>query len=198
MNTASAWTVTLVAAHLIGTFPSAVWIARRKGVDITTVGSGNPGAANIARTLGTPWGVLVFVLDGLKGAVPGLAGIVLDGRALGWAAAGAATLGHMFPATRRFRGGKGVATVGGACLAMSPLPALGMLGLWIVVRRLTGTASLASLAIMVAFPVTMAVIGVPAWELLAIIALVALVVARHSGNIRRLLDRRELSASRAP
>ena len=54
----------LVPAYFLGTFPSAVWIARTKGIDITKVGSGNPGASNIARTMGNRWGVVVFALDG--------------------------------------------------------------------------------------------------------------------------------------
>ena len=53
----------LVPAYFLGTFPSAVWIARTKGIDITKEGSGNPGASNIARTLGTKWGLLVFLLE---------------------------------------------------------------------------------------------------------------------------------------
>ena len=98
----------LLPAYAIGTFPSAVWIARSKSVDITQVGSGNPGASNISRTLGKPWGVLVFVLDGLKGAIPGITGVLLDDRKLAWAMVAAAVVGHMFPVTRRFKGVKGV------------------------------------------------------------------------------------------
>ena len=75
----------LVPAYFVGTFPSAVWIAHTKNVDITQVGSGNPGASNISRTFGKRWGVLVFLLDGLKGAIPAAAGVLLDDRKLAWA-----------------------------------------------------------------------------------------------------------------
>ena len=74
----------LVPAYFLGTFPSAVWIARTKGIDITKEGSGNPGASNIARTLGTKWGLLVFLLDALKGALPAALGLITNHRGLGY------------------------------------------------------------------------------------------------------------------
>ena len=101
----------------------------------------------------------------------------------------------LFPVTRRFRGGKGVATMGGASLAMQPLPSLLMLLLWVGVRKVTTKASLASLSIMVCFPIAVAVIGAPVHELLAILAIDVLVLLRHLGNIKRLLGGSELSAS---
>lgn len=192
------WLLLVPAAYLLGTFPSAVWIARSKGIDIMSVGSGNPGASNIARSLGRWWGVLVFVLDGLKGAIPALASRLLGNPGLGWAMIAAAVVGHMFPATRRFKGGKGVATMGGACLVVEPLPSLLMLLLWIGVHKASSKASLASLSIMVAFPVAVAVGGVPAPELAAVIGIDAMVLLRHLGNIRRLLGGSELSTSHGP
>ena len=186
----------LIPAYFVGTFPSAVWIARSKGVDIHTVGSGNPGASNIARTFGTPWGVLVFVLDGLKGAIPAITGVLLDDRKLAWAMVAAAVVGHMFPITRRFKGGKGVATMGGASFVLQPLISFGMLLLWIVVRKLTKKASLASLAIMIGYPVCVAIVGAPGWEIVAILAINGLVLARHGENIKRLVRGRELSAGK--
>lgn len=188
------WVPFVAFGYLAGTFPSAVWIGRSKGVDITTVGSRNPGASNIARTFGTSWGVLVFVLDGLKGAFPALLGLLAGSRALAWTMVAAAVIGHMFPVTRGFRGGKGVATMGGASFVMQPLVSVLMLALWAAVRATTGMASLASIAIIVGFPVACALRGVPAWELLAVIAVDAVVLVRHWGNIRRLLGGRELSA----
>ncbi len=186
----------LIPAYFVGTFPSAVWIARSKGVDIHTVGSGNPGASNIARTFGTPWGVLVFVLDGLKGAIPAAVGLLVDDRPLAYAMVGAAVLGHMFPITRRFKGGKGVATMGGASFVLQPLISFGMLLLWIVVRKLTKKASLASLAIMIGYPACVAIVGAPGWEIVAILAINGLVLARHGENIKRLVRGRELSAGK--
>lgn len=187
----------LLPAYFLGTFPSAVWIARSKGVDILAVGSGNPGASNIARTFGTAWGVLVFVLDGLKGAVPAVAGLLLDDRPLAYGMVAAAVLGHMFPVTRRFKGGKGVATMGGASLVLQLVVSLVLLALWLALRKLTGKASLASLVIVVGLPLGVAIKGAPGWEVAAIVAINGLVMARHTENIKRLLGGRELSASRS-
>ncbi len=184
-------------AYLLGTFPSAVMVARSKGIDITAVGSGNPGASNVARVMGTPWGVLVFVLDGVKGTIPAATGLLLDSRPGSYALVAGAVIGHMYPITRRFRGGKGVATMGGAMLVLQPIAALAMLATWLIVRRLSGTASIASLLIAVGLPVTVAALGAPGWEVAAIVAMCALVALRHLENIRRLLGGRELAARKS-
>ncbi|MFZ9483647.1 MAG: glycerol-3-phosphate 1-O-acyltransferase PlsY, partial [Ilumatobacteraceae bacterium] len=184
----------VVPAYFLGTFPSAVMVARSKGVDITKVGSGNPGASNIARQFGTAWGVVVFVLDALKGALPALAGLLIDDRPLTLAMVAAAVVGHMFPATRGFKGGKGVATMGGATLVLQPLVFLILLALWFVTRKLSGIASVGSLAIALGLPVVTAIIGAPWWEVTSLALIAALVMVRHTSNIKRLLSGSELSA----
>jgi len=189
----------IVPAYLLGTFPSAVMVARSKGIDIHEVGSGNPGASNIARTMGTKWGVVVFILDGLKGAIPAVVALLLTHRpsALAYAMVAAATVGHMYPVTRRFKGGKGVATLGGATLVLQPLLFAILSVSWVAVRTATGKASLASLMLTVGFPMGVAVMGGPVWEVATAAALGALVLLRHLGNIKRLLGGRELSASQS-
>ena len=172
-------------------------MARSRGVDIVTQGSGNPGASNVARVLGNRWGALVFLLDALKGALPALAGIVLDTRPGAYAMVSAAVLGHMFPASRGFRGGKGVATMAGAMVVLHPLISLALLAVWVIARKTTGKASVASLAITVGLPAGLAGSGVPAWEIVSVVVLCALVLVRHIDNIKRLIARRELSAHRS-
>jgi acyl phosphate:glycerol-3-phosphate acyltransferase len=184
----------LPAAYLLGTFPSAVLVARSRNVDITAVGSGNPGASNVARTLGTRWGVFVFALDGLKGALPAALGLLLDSRSSAYLLVGAAMLGHMYPVTRRFRGGKGVATLGGAIAVLHPVVFAALLVVWLAVRKLSGTASIASIAIAIGLPLGVAISGSPAWEVMATIALALLVMLRHTDNIRRLFRGSELHA----
>lgn len=169
-------------------------VARSRGVDILTHGSGNPGASNVARTLGGRWGALVFALDAVKGALPALVGLALGTRPGAYIMVSAAVLGHMFPVTRRFRGGKGVATMAGAMFALHPLVSLVLLAVWIVARKLWGKASLASLMITLGLPIGMALAGAPAWELVYVVVLCALVLFRHIDNIKRLIGRRELSA----
>ncbi|MGZ4722903.1 MAG: glycerol-3-phosphate 1-O-acyltransferase PlsY [Ilumatobacteraceae bacterium] len=182
--------------YLLGTFPSAVMVARSRGVDILTQGSGNPGASNVARVLGRKWGALVFGLDALKGAIPALIGLALDTRLGAYVLVSAAVLGHMYPVTRRFRGGKGVATMGGAMLVLHPITSLILLAVWVIMRKITGKASLASLVITLGLPIGVAITGVPAWEIVYVIALCLLVLVRHIDNIKRLIARRELPADR--
>jgi acyl phosphate:glycerol-3-phosphate acyltransferase len=183
----------LPVAYLLGTFPSASLVARSQGVDIATIGSGNPGASNVGRVLGARWGVLVFTLDGLKGAIPAAVGLLLGQRAGAYLLVAAAVLGHMFPITRRGRGGKGVATMAGAMIVLQPVASAVVAVVWLAVRRVGGsTASVGSLAMAVALPVVVAVLGAPAWEVAAIIALCALVALRHTDNIRRLRAGTEL------
>ena len=186
------------AAYLLGMFPSAVMVARASGVDITTAGSGNPGASNVSRVLGWKRGVLVFVLDAGKGAVAAGTALALIDRRAGYICAGAAALGHMLPCVgrfgvARFRGGKGVATVGGAMFVMQPVLSPILLVIWFSVSRLTKKASLGSLAIIALLPIGEAILGSPAWEIVASMLLGCLVLIKHGSNIKRLMRREELS-----
>ncbi len=109
--------------YLIGTFPSAdiaSRLATRGRVDLRTAGSGNPGGLNAMKTIGTAWGVAVIVADLVKGLAAGVVGMLVAGDGGGYAAATASIAGHIFPVWSRFRGGKGVATSAGACLAVFP------------------------------------------------------------------------------
>ena len=192
-------------AYAVGTFPSAAMVARSRGIDITTVGSGNPGASNVARVMGTRWGVAVFVLDGIKGAIPAIAGVLLDSRPGAYCLIAAAVLGHMFPVTRRgparrgparrFRGGKGVATTGGGIVVLHPVVFVSLTAIWLITRRTTGKASLGSIVIAAGLPIGVALAGSPAWEIAATIGLGALVTLRHASNIKRLVHGSEPSAT---
>ncbi|NBU56769.1 MAG: glycerol-3-phosphate 1-O-acyltransferase [Acidimicrobiia bacterium] len=188
--------VLLPLAYLLGTFPSAVLVARARGIDITTAGSGNPGASNVSRLLGRKLGVFVFVLDGLKGALSVLAGFVAFEYAGALMLACAAVVGHVFPITRRFKGGKGVATAGGAMLALYPIVSLGLLVLWLGVVKITKKASLASLSIVVGLPIGLVIVARPASEIFTTIGLGVFVIWRHWPNLKRLLSGQELSSRR--
>ena len=183
--------VAAMVAYAIGTFPSAPLVARANGIDITRVGSGNPGASNIARALGWRKGIWVFVLDAAKGAIAAGLGLVLDGRPLAYVLAAAAVVGHVFPIGRGFRGGKGVATGGGAFAVLSPIVFPALIAIWLIVSRLTRMAALASILAVAALPVGVALMGREPWEVPATIALCLLVMIRHLGNIKRIVTRRE-------
>jgi glycerol-3-phosphate acyltransferase PlsY len=185
------WLLLLPVGYLIGTFPSASLVARANGIDIRSVGSGNPGASNVTRVLGWRKGVWVFVLDILKGAVAAGLGLIVDGRPAGYVLGAAAVLGHVFPIWTRFRGGKGVATGGGVAAAMAPITFVVLVALWFALSQLTKKASVASIAVVALLPVGVAIEQRRWWEVLAIIGVSALVMARHVGNIKRLLARRE-------
>lgn len=180
-----------VPAYLLGTFPSAGLVARAGGHDVLSEGSGNPGASNVARLMGWRAGIVVLVLDFAKGAVGAGAGLAVGGRGGAWVLGVAAVLGHVWPATRRFRGGKGVATAGGALVVLYPLVVAVLAVEWLIVARLLKRASIASLIAVVAFPVIVAVLGHPWPEVAALCALALLVLARHAANLRRLVSGEE-------
>ena len=180
-------------AYMLGTFPSALLIANARGVDITAAGSGNPGAANIGRTLGRKLGVLVFLLDGLKGAISTAVGYAFAGYAGALTLVFAAVIGHIFPVTRKFKGGKGVATAGGGMIALYPWIGLAMTVLWLLVAKATKKASLGSLAIALGLPISQVIVGRPAGEVLAGVGLFALVIWRHVQNLKRLFAGNETS-----
>ncbi len=183
-------------AYVLGTFPSAILIARANGIDISTFGSGNPGASNVTRALGWRKGVWVYVLDAGKGALAAGLGLALDGRPMAYWCGAAAIVGHMFPVLRKFKGGKGVATGSGVLLIVQPILAPLAVGLWWLVSKLTGKAALGSVIAVALVPVGLILLERPAWEFAAVAGLCALIVVKHAGNIRRMIRREERSLSR--
>jgi acyl phosphate:glycerol-3-phosphate acyltransferase len=173
-------------AYLLGTFPTATLVARTRGRDVAQEGSGNPGASNVTRLIGWRAGLLVFLADGAKGALPALVGLLLDGHRGAFVLGAAAMLGHIFPVTRRFKGGRGVATAAGVTLVIFPLITLGLAVVWLVLARLLRKASVASLVVVVAFPVLVALFYNWA-EAVATAVLALLIVVRHLDNLRRLV-----------
>jgi glycerol-3-phosphate acyltransferase PlsY len=185
------WWLLIPVAYLLGTFPSARIVAGANGINIREVGSGNPGASNVARVLGWRRGIWVFVIDAAKGALAAGVGLAVGGRPAGYVLGAAAIVGHVFPIWNRFRGGKGVATGAGVFAVLSPL-VFSVLGVvWLVVYQLSKKASLASITIVALAPIGVFIVREEVWEVVATIALSALVMARHLGNIRRLVTRRE-------
>lgn len=180
--------------YLLGTVPTALIVGRRIGRDPTREGSGNPGASNVYRTAGPKAGALVFVGDLLKGvAATGIGWAVVD-RRVALLCGAAAVLGHVAPITRRFRGGKGVATAIGIVLMLFPVLALGAAALWGAIAAGTRKASLASIVVTALLPVAIALVGRPLVEVAIVAGVAALVVVRHASNIDRLVrgDERSL------
>ncbi|WP_238384849.1 glycerol-3-phosphate acyltransferase [Segeticoccus rhizosphaerae] len=181
--------VAVVLAFVVGSISPATMIARRRQGDLR-LGSGNPGATNAGRLLGLRYGVVVGVLDVLKGLVPALLALWLLDRFTAYAVGLAAVLGHMFSPFLRGRGGKGVATSLGAVLALLPWFALVMVVLFGLVVWAGRWVALASLCAAAALIVLSLAGPVPDPEVVARtfgVAIGVLVVIRHQRNIRAAL-----------
>ncbi|HTU89640.1 MAG TPA: glycerol-3-phosphate 1-O-acyltransferase PlsY [Gemmataceae bacterium] len=196
---------TVLLSYLAGAIPFGYLIARWRGVDILKQGSGNIGATNVGRVLGRPFGILVFLLDFAKGALPALLAKCfanshdsdLPADSLPVAAAAAAFLGHLYPIYLRFRGGRGVATAAGAVSMLLPGPALAALLTWFAVALASRYVSLASLFAAAVLCVVRLVVTPQPWSadqrVLTLFCLLAssLIFLRHRANIGRLLHGNE-------
>jgi acyl phosphate:glycerol-3-phosphate acyltransferase len=176
-------------AYLVGTFPSAVIVARARGIDITQQGSGNPGASNVIRVLGWKVGAVVLLADFAKGAIAGGVGLAVADRPGAYALGIAAVIGHTFPMLRK--GGKGVAAAGGMLVVLFPLLVVGLAAVWGIIAKGLRKASVASLLIVIAFPAAVGLLGHAWWETTILSVIAALLVVRHAGNIRRLIRHEE-------
>jgi len=184
----------VLASYLLGGVPFGWLLARGlKGIDLRKTGSGNIGATNAMRALGRGWGVVAFLLDFAKGAVPVAlfaprAGPAASLEVARLACGAAAVLGHCFPVYLRFRGGKGVATGCGAIAAVDPwVLAIGAAA-WLLALLATGFVGLSSMVMGVVFPVAAWIRHPADRPFLAGCALLALLVlVRHRKNIARML-----------
>ncbi len=180
--------LTILAGYLLGSFDFGVLMARRRGIDIYSVGSGNPGASNVSRVLGRQYGALVLLTDTGKGLAAAALGELVGGSELvGFAAGAGAVVGHCFPIWHRFRGGKGVASAGG--MMLWTIPGLGLaLGLiWAAVVAATKVPSLGSLTIAVLAVPGVAIWARHGWSAAIMAAVSLLVISRHRGNLGRLV-----------
>ena len=189
MNTLTLVLLTLLA-YLIGSVPFGLLIAKTKGKDIRTIGSGNIGATNVLRCLGKPLGISCFILDVLKGYLPTalfpLIGKTNPEFAILFGAA--AILGHNFPVFLKFKGGKGIATSAGVLLGIAPLAVgLGIL-CWAIVFFISGYVSLGSVVAALVVILTGWTAGYGSATAIALTLLGVLAIYRHRSNIKRLID----------
>lgn len=191
----ASWVVVAVAAVLgffVGSVNPATIIARIRHADLRA-GSGNPGATNAGRVLGVRWGVVVGLLDVLKGFVPTFLALLLVDRFTAYVVGLAAVLGHVISPFLHGRGGRGVATSMGAILAAFPWLALGLavffaLMLW--GTRWVAGSSIAAAAMLGLYaglaPMPDPVVAGRLWG----ICIALVVIVRHYDNIRRWVRRR--------
>ncbi|MBV8479295.1 MAG: glycerol-3-phosphate 1-O-acyltransferase PlsY [Actinobacteria bacterium] len=178
-----------VAGYVVGSMPWGYWLVRVfRGEDIRTKGSGNIGATNVWRTYGWKLGLPAVVLDTGKGFAPAFVATDLAGHGAGVLAGAAAMLGHWRPLFLRFRrGGKMVATAGGAFLGTAPLVGAAGAGVWLLVFGLTRYASVASIVSAASLVLWAWLFGYP-WPVIVFAAFAgAGVAALHRANIGRLL-----------
>ncbi len=197
----SAITILIVFAYLIGSIPSAVWLGKRfYKIDIREFGSGNAGATNTFRVLGKKAGIVVLVCDILKGSLAVLLAnfsfyqissnqFVNLQLALGISA----VVGHVFPVFAGFRGGKGVATILGIVICLTPITSALVLIVFLTVLILTRYVSLSSIMAGISYPILLKFILKNDNQTLFIFSIFVsiLLVITHKKNISRLLKKQE-------
>lgn len=191
----------VLIGYVCGSIPAAVWIGRWVGgIDIRRKGSGNAGATNVARVVGTGWGILVGVIDIMKGFLPVLLLSTTAGESIGIARANAglaigtaAILGHLFPLFAGFKGGKGVLTALGVFGALLPLEALCGVLIWAAVFAKTRIVSLGSLIGCVSVTLLVIIrryifdVPHPTPLVIASVVITLLIIFTHRANIGRII-----------
>jgi glycerol-3-phosphate acyltransferase PlsY len=194
----ASYVVTALCAYLLGSIPTGYLAGRLRGIDIRQSGSGNIGATNVFRVLGKPAGIVVLIIDALKGyaACAWVADLVMhwlpagigEGDALRIIAGLAAILGHNFTCWLKFRGGKGIATSAGVLAALVPGALSIILCLWMSVFAVTRYVSLASISASFALPFATWITRQNISLTLVTGAMAALAIYKHRSNIQRLLQ----------
>lgn len=188
----------IVLSYLLGSVPTGFLAGKAKGLDIRSIGSGNIGATNVFRALGTTAGILVLVLDGLKGfvaatwlcdAVQHFLPIPQDQVEYLRITAGlASVLGHNFTCWLSFKGGKGIATSAGVLAALVPWALLVILAVWVIVFAVSRYVSLASICASAVLPFAAWLTGGTLTLILVTGAMSTLAIYKHKGNLQRLLN----------
>jgi len=195
----------VVLAYFLGSIPTSIWVSKTVfGIDIRNFGSGNPGATNTFRVLGSKWGAFVMIADITKGVIATSLYILIPfylenelARTNFMIVLGlASVLGHIFPIWADFKGGKGVATILGMALAIQPIVALICIVVFLITLFITRFVSLSSMLASVVFMVLILFIfkeKETSYRVFAIIVTL-MVVVTHQKNIGRLINGKENKA----
>jgi glycerol-3-phosphate acyltransferase PlsY len=186
-------TALILGAYFIGGIPFGYLIAKSKGIDLRQVGSGNIGATNTSRVLGKKYGIIVYILDFLKGFIPTWIAVKLYGlNSSITALVGLATiLGHCFSPYMGFKGGKGVATASGVLFAISYILGFIALVIWFIICKITKYVSLASILTALISIYIAGMMHMPLWAIILITLAACIILVRHSSNIERLFKGEE-------
>ena len=182
-----------IAAYLIGCIPFAVVVSKAFGLaDPRSFGSGNPGATNVLRTGNKLAAFLTLFGDAAKGAIAiGVAALIgMPADLFGWIGL-LAFMGHVFPITLGFKGGKGVSTSAGVLLALCWPMGLATLGTWLFMAFTFRYSSLSAITAALMTPVYAVLFGLPTPVIVPVSLMVAILLIKHAGNLRRLLAGQE-------
>jgi len=198
-----------ILSYLLGSVPTAVWVGKAFfGIDVRDYGSGNAGATNTFRVLGKKAGILVLLIDLMKGFTA--ASLVyffgtIDPEGVRWVNIQllfgiSAVLGHIFPLFANFKGGKGIATLFGMVVAIHYAPALACCGIFILFLLATRYVSLSSIVAVVVFPLLLIYVFREDAKLLIAFGITAaiMVILTHQKNIKRLVNGEESKANILP
>ena len=186
-------------AYFLGSIPTGFLVAKARGIDIRSVGSGNIGATNVLRILGKPAGIGVLLADALKGWLAVVVGVPLvlqftgvtadhtTGLVLRIIASLGAILGHNYTCWLGFKGGKGIATSAGVLTALVPYSLLTILTVWIVLFAATRIVSVGSLAASATLPFATWFFYRDGTLTTVTGAMAVLAIYKHRANIQRLL-----------
>jgi glycerol-3-phosphate acyltransferase PlsY len=189
----------VAGAYLLGSIPTGFLMGKARGIDIRKTGSGNIGATNVLRILGKPAGIVVLVMDGLKGfaSASWLPALILASFNLAESTHReplmivgglCAVLGHNYTCWLNFKGGKGIATSAGVLAALVPWSLVIILIIWIVLTFLTGFVSVGSIAASFALPFASWATRQSKTMILVSAIMGALAIYKHRANIQRLLN----------
>jgi len=185
--------IAIASAYVIGSMPFAVIVSKAFGLaDPRTFGSGNPGATNVLRT-GNKWAAFLTLFgDAAKGAIAiGVALLIgLPSDLLGWIGF-VAFLGHVYPITLGFKGGKGVSTSAGVLLALYWPLGLATLATWLFMAFTLRYSSLSAITAALLAPAYAIFMGLPTPVIVPVTLMAAILLIKHAGNLRRLLAGQE-------
>lgn len=194
------YVIVIISCYIFGMINPALIIARIvKGIDIRDHNSKNPGTSNAALTLGMKYGVLVGVLDILKGLIPVIVlRIIFKENDIIWVVGGlSAIIGHVYPAVLKLRGGKGTATFGGVVMGLMPIPSLILLVFFFIVTYISDFIAIATLAVVIIVPVLMIFLDFHFVSILLIVLFSALSIYKHYPNFKRIIKGNELGLKHA-
>lgn len=181
----------LILSYLCGAIPFGYIVAKLfRNIDIRTVGSGNPGATNVYRTISKPLGILTLLLDMLKGFIPVYFVSIINPSSylIVLVVALVTILGHIFTIFLNFKGGKGVATGCGIFFALNPLATAICLITFIIVLTISKYVSLGSICAAIMLPIAILFFNSNIQLVIFSTIIAIVVIVRHISNIKRLLN----------